>query len=338
MSVLTAAIKEEELRRKVSFQEINDLHNLYKSLSGEKDHNIIKEQIKTILISDYTRQEKFDNYIADLKLIGFFALKTNKNAHLFKLAKDLLEAGIDLSSDELLAEQNLDVGAKNRFDDELANATSKLNLLQILLIAGIRSLAEVENLKDLSNLLDNKAYDVMKSPLIQGVTLSEEFNKFDEFSDWFYFNSESQEIYTPNLGYAFGGSRNDPQYHNKEFRMEDCSSAIAKWVNAPGTLATYALKLAYKGECSEDSLCQNAISVLEAKFHNDLIDGDVFVKKSHTGVVTKVINSTCFDTLSYSRDIPKIEGLGYSVTCCEEIDDCLFFREIAGAVPQIEEL
>ena len=323
------AVYEEFIRRSRSFFEIEELHKLYRNLLDSTDENIkshINSYILEIIISDYIMQKEIDEKIGDLQEVGYYALKSNKNAELFKLAIQLIKSDITLTSANLLSENRLYKNIANRFEDDNANGTSQMNLLQILLIAGIRHISGILTLNELNALfIDNKIYNPLESPMIQGVSIPDSLEDFDIFENYFYFNQKQQELYTPTLGYSFGGSREDTKYQVKNLKTEDCSSSVAKWVKSPITFTTYTMHMAYEGDCQNDKLCNNIKEILQSKNISEIIKGDIFVKGGHTGIISNITNETCFETISYNREIPDIEGLLYKEECCDENSICAFF-------------
>ncbi|MEQ9115811.1 MAG: hypothetical protein RLN62_03345 [Rickettsiales bacterium] len=320
-------IQHEEYRRVNSFAEVGSLIQFFQN-NFICDGGVNKA-VSGVIEYDIDTQGRFDQLITKNQNRASFALKSNKNELLFKLAKDKVDSGFDLCDGNVFESNGLIPHRPTSFDDDSANGTSDLNLIQIIFLAALRVSADLNNLEAVSTLIGG-AYDVIKSPVVQGVRTPV---KFSEFNSWFYYNSNNQELITPNLGYAFGGSRADAKYSNKEFAAQDCSSAVAKFVKAPGTFATYAMKLAYKGDCKQDPLCENVKASLAPK--EVVVDqGDVFVKGSHTGFVAEVYNANCFKSLSYNREIPQMEGLGYKDTCCSS-NSCMFFGVIESHIDEL---
>lgn len=325
-------INHEKSRREVSFAEVAQLISVFQGFNISTDHDLGTE-VSFLIEKDINTQEEFD-HVLKLEKESSFALKTNKNQQLFTLAKNKVDKGFDFYSKSIFANNNLNPLKPNNFDDDSANGSSVLNVIQIIFLAAFRVKSSIETLNDLSSHLDNEAYDVMTSPVIQGVKAPKNFS---EFSGWFYYDQYNQELITPSLGYAFGGSRADSRYNKKEFALQDCSSSVAKFVNSTGTFATYAMKMAAKNECKGEKLCNNVKVSLELKSQENAVSGDVFVIKSHTGFIFKILDSRCFTGLSYNRDIPKIEGVGYQDVCCEQ-NECLFFGVIDSLSTHSEEL
>jgi hypothetical protein len=221
--------------------------------------------------------------------------------------------------------------------------TSVLNCLQTGLFSILHSSKGINNITFLTELSENNIYNINLSPTIQTTQLPAAINHTTidpQFKDWIYFYSDSLsppqgELMYFTLGYSFGGSRDDERYWNKIFRTEDCSSAMAKWTNASLSFSTSHMEEVFDKDC-HNSECA-AVKAVMSPLSKELASvnpGDIFIfrvydiqadpekinransKGGHTGVVTAIYSEeNCFETLSYSRNMPQVEGLGYLKDC-----------------------
>ncbi len=286
------AVSEEILRRENSFRSVKKLHELFvQVVENAESIDNLKEGAIQLIQSDIRFQEELDSYYKENFSVGNFPLRTNKNGLLFQKAIEFLGGDVDLLSDNLFQGLRLDPKEVNKLESDNENGTSLLNIVQIALMASLRALSDIADITDLNIKLGDDLYEPVHSPVMQGVPLPDEhFVGFENSS--FYYDAKNNELLTPNLGYAFGGSRGHDRYEDKIFRTEDCSSAVAKWVSAPGTFATYAMKMAHKGNCEGDDLCANVQAALTPKSDEAYEIGDVFVKGFHTGLISAALNET----------------------------------------------
>ena len=211
--------------------------------------------------------------------------------------------------------------------------TSAMNCVQASLYVTLTELGATQDIKDA------KIYDVITSPLVKttalpaGAIQQPLYRNFTQ-SIFFYKDSlspEQGELMFFNLGYSFGGSRADSRYHDKEFRTEDCSSCVAKWTDSKHPFITSTMKLLVqdKKSCLQDTWCNYANTKFYSKgtsLNDNILPGDIYVfqKGGHMGIVAGIINSTCFESLTYSRVIPKQEGLGHDIECLTTRDYFFF--------------
>ncbi len=101
----------------------------------------------------------------------------------------------------------------------------------------------------------NENFPYERSPykgILQGITInfekmrlkqnhSLEISVTEKIQNWFYIQNNSdnsQELLTPTMGYAFGGSRSDSKYKNLLLHNEDCSSSLNKWLKLKNDYTT----------------------------------------------------------------------------------------------------
>jgi hypothetical protein len=259
-----------------------------------------------------------------------FALKTNKLSSLFEGGASLIKASANFiaregyyPSIELMVNNTLPTYLGGGKD---CKGTSLPNAAQVAYITVLRVLNPEEH--NITKLTGN-IYNPFTSVALHGVSFPKEY----AFSgQWFYVNhdanAQSYELLTPTLGYAFGGNREcgieNLKYKGKVFKTHDCSSYVASKLNSTKPFATFHMQQAYQNRC-DNEYCKAVLEVLRPISIIDIEPGDVFAWRTqsggHTGFITKVLNSTCFTTLSFSRDIPRIEGFGYLDYCpCDHRD------------------
>ncbi len=335
-STLNNAITEELKRRSASFKEFKMLFDIY---------------IKHIKTTDVTKLKKaVQNKLLELKNLIFqftsssqnlqgatYPFKTNKNPKILECAYNFIgNHGFVLSWEELMhiypMSPNSKTWLKLRNNDH--KGTSAMNCVQAALYVTLTEFGATQDIKDA------KIYDVTTSPLIQTTALPAEtvdqplYNNFTQ-SILFYkdeLSPEQGELIFFNMGYSFGGSRIDSRYHKKEFRTEDCSSCVAKWISSECALTTYTMKLLFQDQCHEDQCCNHVKTTLKPKgtILKNIAPGDLYVfqKGGHMGIITDIMNNTCFESLTYSRVMPTKEGIGYDVECLTT-RDYFFFGHIS---------
>ena len=352
MTALGRAKSEEENRRKSLYKEAKKLEQIVQNL----DYNIYapypcKESILKIIADDV-------RYISDLKadikdLSPSWPLKTNKLAEIFECTSILLSEDFEAAiAGNLMSIYQFDPNSRAIFygtkdiDGTTINyfGTSKLNCIQNTYFTILRFFINVTDIRDFVELQEAGIYDVYTSPNIQTTRLPNNLNEAP-YESWFYYykgNAAVGELLIPNLGYAFGGSRVDVHYRDKGFKTEDCSSAVAKWIGAAKPFPTYAMFLLYNdsSDCEKDDFCVAAkdslVAVKEDISH--IKAGYIFLYRSHTGMVTgNYPKEEILETLSYNRDMPGLEGLGYKNHSYTE-KEFFFFEEKANLLgEQIEQ-
>ena len=316
------AISEEQNRRSASFREFKKLFELYAQ--------------KIATVSDIGKlQLTIKQKLADLKTLitnitvawkelpkASFPFKTNKNSEILECANDYLtKYGFVTLWDSMLENHPMVENEKTWLGvhNNDYKGTSIINCVQALTYITLVELDEIENIKKLN------IYNITSSPLIQTTALpptATEHPLYYNFSQSFFFfkdhNSAAQgELMFFTLGYSFGGSRPDIRHHNKEFRTEDCSSAVAKWLETNCSFTTHTLKSLFQDDCKDkDPCCESTRTTLKplGTTLGEVAPGDIYVfqKGGHMGIVTEILNETHFETLSYTRVMPEIEGLGYT--------------------------
>ena len=327
------AIYEERERRIESYQELDVLYQYVKLLHHDQHEYELQDKAKRLIDTDIDKQLQLNNQIRHLQY--YFALTSNKNLEIFRCAQDVLNDQYqDLFADNYLERFKLYPYLENEiFNKETNNGSSMLNCLSTALLAIARLL---DYNFSLSINFIGKFYDHKVSPVIQGVVLPDNICQESYLQDWLFFVPKEREndskclLLEPNLGYAFGGSRNDMDiYSDKRFKMEDCSSAVAKWTKAPGTFTTLSMIKAHQNLCEQDKMCENVLSVMkpikqDSTLHNINV-GDIYVEKGHTGIVYRV-EGDCFIYISYTRDVTRKEGFVYDEKCLSKVE-LYFFQE-----------
>lgn len=334
-STLHNAIKEEEDRRNKSFEEFKKLFDIYiKHIKTAKTLEL-KKRVEKKLLELKNLVLNFTSSSQSLKDASF-SFKTNKNPETLECGYNFIKNhGFVLSWEELMQIHPMPQNSKTwlGFHNNDHKGTSAMNCVQAALYVTLTELGATQDIKDA------EIYDVTTSPLVQTTTLptgaiQQPLYKNLTQSIFFYKDSlspEQGELMFFNLGYSFGGSRADSRYHNKELRAEDCSSCVAKWTESKYPFITSTMKLLVQDNksCLEDTWCHYANTKFYSKgtsLNENILPGDIYVfqKGGHMGIVVGVINSTCFESLTYSRVMPKQEGLGYDIDCLTT-QDYFFF-------------
>ena len=158
---------------------------------------------------------------------------------------------------------------------------------------------------DLKCLESDGIYQIATSPNIQSISVTNNRNatgsneKFDLLHKWRWsalrkINSMSTyKLVTPSLGYAFGGSRFESEFVDKQFRLHDCSSFVSEILGLNESFTTNSLKIFTTPDMEDEVEMQQGReslelvkSVLEYKGVNGLPEaGNVFLVKSHCGFV-----------------------------------------------------
>ncbi len=343
VTLIDVAQREEEVRRLSSHKEFEQLFNITKNAIEAYSGENLREEVLRKLSQDRELIKKTTDEWKALTGANF-PFKTNKNAEIIDCAYSIVEEH-SIITDWSYLQSHFPMKVETRTflggrDGDL-KGTSCLNCLQVSLFSTLSLIEGAANIQKITALSSANIYDVKTSPLVQTTKLPvgvENTKSYDEFksSSYFYQDSLSPkqgEMLFFTLGYSFGGSRADTRYKDKELRAEDCSSAIAKWVHATVPFATTHMKNAYKGNCQQDTYCNAAAETLDPIKGNFSVvkEGDIYAFEhgGHTGVVVDKINDTCFVSLSYSRDVPNVEGFGYGTDCIDN-RSYLFFKPIMG--------
>jgi hypothetical protein len=311
MNVLTKAIQEENKRTNETFAELASLFNKVKNkeVSIKAISNKLKVELK--LFKDL-----------EIPSAASFALKTHKMVEILGGAIDLLNSfGDKVFTQHPFALFSYTPDAKANFsiNNIAANSTS------LFLTANYYTALHQSGDKDILNPLT--------SSLIQGVKTPSGFSVDSIFS-------ASGELLVLNKGYFFGGSRSDEKYLAKELKAEDCSSAIAKWLGSKIAFSTIDMKNHYEHLLTQSEVGQELNGLITPIGKKEIVcenleEGDIYMFRTkaggHTGVVSKIVcdeSQKCFEGLSYSRNMPLVDGLGYSLECPQtnELRDYFFFR------------
>jgi hypothetical protein len=342
---------EEENRRKKLYEEATKLEQIVKNSYNKTSINSNKKSIKHSMLKLINADiHKISNLKLDIKdLSPSSALKTNKLLDLFECTYLLLANEFDSSIIGNLTTSysfnpnkvTILYGTKAA-DKSIIDyfGTSKLNCIQNTYITILRFYEEATNIRELHILQEIGIFNVNTSPNIQTTSFPINFDS-KPYMSWFYYYKDEQspaqgELLVPSLGYAYGGSRHDARYKDKELRAEDCSSAVSKWVGATHEFSTYHMFMLYEGDpnCDSDPLCLSAKATLLPikKDISLIIKGNIFCYRSHTGIVTNNYpEEQILETISYSRDMPDLEGLGYRNYSYTE-KQFIFFAQISEQI------
>lgn len=332
-NTLTKAVLEEQKRRTVIFKEFRQLFDIYLRYVREVSNFIeLKTKIleKTLYLNNLITQIRF--FYQNSKETSF-PFKTNKNPELLKCANEFIrEHGLIESWDKLLTIYPIaqDNKTKLGLQNNDYKGTSAFNCVQTAIYITISELNITHELHAAG------IYNVTKSPLIQTTALPNTIQQHILYQNltssiFFYKDDLSPpqgELLFFTLGYSFGGSRSDTRYHNKELRAEDCSSAVAKWIGSDCALTTSTMKLLFDNNCQKDPCCNHVKTIVKplSTTLEPVASGDIYVfqQGGHMGIVTEILNDTCFESLAYSRTMPEQEGLGYAVDCLTTRDYFFF--------------
>lgn len=338
------------LRQKVSENLIHDLAlikkiNLY--ISSELKYKpppigILEQFARELkkISHDLRISDPPDNIITE-------SLKSNKMQEIFMCAYSVIAQNSLITNwDALQTKYPLNSNSKTFLKGTGSDlkGTSTLNCLQVAMFTTLYTYKNVSSILEITEFYHHGIYSLQSSPLIHTTALPTKIQKEDklysEVQNWIYFYKDFMspmqgELMFFHLGFALRGSTEDSRYiYSKELKPEDASSAVAKWVGSPLAYTTQYMKQLYYNKCSYlDIFCRAALHTLAP------LNGDfsavkpgmiyMFANGGHTGVVTEKINSTCFESLSYARNVPKVEGLGYDIDCITK-RDYLFFVPILG--------
>ncbi len=338
-NTLDKAMLEEENRRTAIFIEFRQLFDIYvKYVKETSDFQALKTKISNKitdlnnLITQITSAYKNSEGAS-------FPFKTNKNPELLKCANDfIIEHGLVEYWDELLKIYPMvqDNKTKLGLQNNDHKGTSVINCIQTAIYITITELNITHAVQSAG------IYNVTTSPLIQTTALPNDIQQhafYTNFTSSMFFYKDDLsppqgELVFFMLGYSFGGSRVDTRYHNKEFRAEDCSSSVAKWIDSSCALTTSTMKLLFNDNCQEDTCCNHVKTIVRpsSTILESVSPGDIYVfqQGGHMGIVTDVLNNTCFESLAYSRSMPQQEGLGYGIDCLTT-RDYFFFTYINEA-------
>jgi hypothetical protein len=350
-SILDIAKKELINRKLISIDEVKQIIILTKNIlktSNIHYYDIFNEVLKD-LNNDIHNSLQLNEYIFSFshELTPLtYPLKYNKN---FELLSGILEFCKNythyLFSDELLDDLDNEKISINRV--LFKGFDSYLNYIKIFYFTTLHLI-----LKDkLSRFFyDNNILNISLSPNIQTTLLPQnlDHNKIKfKLKKWKYFYhdkfSKAQgELLYPTNGYAFGGSNEDRRFASKKFRAEDCLTSILKWIDAEkdftqnkltefSTLDIEKFYDSYNGQ--EKSQFHGILSNYITPIHNfdNVRAGDIFAYREydlqndptktnhkyslcgHIGVISKMIDNYSFEHISYSRRIPEVEGLVFSL-------------------------
>lgn len=321
-TTLLVAQNEEVARRQASYTEIETFQERFKKSLATSNAELIPQDIRSsqllrVNAQDIELSKKLDTYINSVDIGWSFPVRYNKLEDLFRCTHKILsEHQTALWSSTLLDVYTFDIhsitilnGTRDAGGNIISYAgTSWPACVENTYLTAMRALPQIAGIESELSLLT--------SPNAQGFALPKEFN-YGMFSSWYFI--QGNELLLIGLGYAFGGSRDDPRYADKKFRWEDCSSAVAKWLKADEPFSTKHMIMWHKGDpaCQADKFCKAASDVLQPIPQPQGADvaGTIFAFTGHTGVISNyyVIENgpVIIETLSYSRNRPDVEGLGY---------------------------
>lgn len=322
---LDLAIQHEGDRRKASIDELIKLSNIVVD-KVKNNPNIsiydLKQQAVSNLELNIEQMNSLMKYLNEYHAHDMsYALKTNKNLLIFKESINFINSHMDeLCSKSMNQYLKLDSEKPTYFydaDNDLGTGQPTFAATALLTILGI--LEEETLFSNLKEVLGD-IYDVETSPLVQTVKFPKNFEVSEvqglEDSFYYYEDASYKGMVVPTLGYYYGGSRNDPEYFSKEYRAFDCSYFVAELCDLPIWMTTRDMISAYKGDCKKgNKICEDILKKLKPK--SDIDVGDILVVGNHTGIVTNVDN-TSFALLSYNRELPYMDGIGYKEYAFED--------------------
>ena len=252
--MLDYAKQHEEQRRLKSAEEINLLRDLVndavrKAIVGNKFTfqeiqakalTILDSDIKNLKILMQSLKQNQDEHSASISSNTehciHYALSTNKLEIIFQNAKEFIEKNFSSDGLKFAIDAEARTDLSQNFDWKEDNiysfGTSALNFAQVAAITILRVLHDNQHVK-LQDLFVNQdepyssIYNVNTSPVLQTTKLPSGYDleeKLPGFAKEFFYiykdvkSPEPGELLIPNLGYAFGGSRADTRYQDKEFR------------------------------------------------------------------------------------------------------------------------
>lgn len=329
MKTLSQAIKNEENRRVKIIDEISKLleitiNNFHNSL--EILDIIIPSANKALLQDSYNIgnitqiiSNKKNGYNPSISLTsnkmtlllqGAIDVTNNLESEIYNLKECLPQI---IQQKTILGGVSANYARDNNISENCAPyilGNSKLNFLQTAFLNFI-SLKEIQNYN---------IYKFEESPLIYKETFPKSFLVPENISDSRWYDKDY--LFIPTLGYVYGGSRNSRIHY--EFEPRDCSYDVNLLIGLNQNSFYTGMMHNFKDEkCGEDKVCLSLANYLEKSDHPE--QGFVYLKKSHTGLVSEVYTNSFFESLSYNRDMPHMEGYGYNNVSCAG-NDCFFFK------------
>ncbi len=369
-SILNIAREELINRKLLSINEVKQTIILTKTLlknSNINHYDIFSATLQDLNTDIHTSLQlndyifSFSNELAPLT----YPLKYNKNFELlsgtFEFCKNYTHY---LFSDELINDLENEKYSADRI--LFKGFDSYLNYIKIFYFT-ILHLILKNQLKPI--LFENNILNISFSPNIQTTLLPKNLNLdkiYFKLKNWKYFYQDKfspiqgELLYFTN-GYAFGGSNEDERFASKKFRAEDCLTSILKWIGAEKDLAPN--KLSEFSTLDIEKFYDSYNSQKKSEFHvilsnyitpiynfNDVKVGDIFAYREydiqndpiklnykyslggHIGIISKIVDTHSFENISYSRKIPKIEGLVFSLesTKMHPHKKYMFFRSIVN--------
>ncbi len=346
--LLDKVMQEFYTRAQTIHSEINSLQIYTKNKLSDQESNF-KSFEETIITKLETDKEIHKLVMTDKNATNdaSIAFKTNKLAETLDCATNVLNTyGLyQLLNKPLMSK--LEEKNQNGFSFETTNKniTSYLNCVQTVFLTSLSVVEHKNNFQDLELAQKLNAYNVETSPLVQTTKFPANYtptnytlangNKVD-ITSWFYYFKDHKsptqgELLLPNLGYQFGGSREESRYKTKELKSEDCSSAASKWLGFKQSISTVDYELIYLGNHSNTDLNNNNL-IKPITDLNKLSSGNIYVtrtydiaknpekndlkyaKGGHIGIITKITSSSNnveeikAEVVSYTRNMPVIEG------------------------------
>ena len=151
---------------------------------------------------------------------------------------------------------------------------------------------------------DNKTINILIKPIYFSKKDFNNYNKIKQKVNNFSFIEadilENAQFLTVGKGYEYGGYQK--QTINIDYRREDCSSWLCSLINMKRVSTNNIM----------DYRMKEITSVIEEIKKDEIKLGDIMCWRGHTGIIYEINKEdNKVGILSFSRDVPNIEGVGY---------------------------
>ena len=342
LNILNKVKYEEENLRARGVDSIIYLLNEVKVLTDNIDKENLKKQVTRAMEKDLTFFENLG------ELLKANIMQNITHSLFFNKMQGVIKCGLEVinNSDKLIYEENhidqlIKYHKDNAFNADILG-NYQLNCINAVLISTYYNIASKSKYMQL--ILENDQYSVFNNPYIQTTRIPIDIKNYvfiEEGNQWIIENPQLQqkELIYLHLGFSFGGSRMDSQYLYKNGRADDCTSSLARWLNIKNDISTRDLEIYYDNDRCETAICAELKEIIAPKASVKFFEiGDIYLHRTyniekdpdksdksyslsgHTGVITQKYNETCFQYISYNRDVGKFDGLVYE-------DKCFFAEE-----------